>query len=132
MNKTIQLVLTLTIALVIFYAVYKIFATLKDGVGFFKDNAEKFDPTSDKNLAYTGVNKIVQAVTGEKDVTLGTKIYDVVDSIKGWFGFSDADKQKAAEAQAKIDIAGRKATLKTVNANPSPVLDSDYLQRNPL
>lgn len=34
------------------------------------------NPASDKNLAYTGVNSVVQTLTGDKDATLGTKLYD--------------------------------------------------------
>lgn len=32
--------------------------------------------TSDKNLAYQGANAVIQAITGEADTSLGSKIYD--------------------------------------------------------
>ncbi len=35
------------------------------------------NPTSDKNLAYTGVNAVGAAVTGDKDFSLGSWLYDV-------------------------------------------------------
>lgn len=40
-------------------------------------NRERFNPTSEKNLAYTGVNSIGEALTGDKDFTLGGWIYDL-------------------------------------------------------
>lgn len=36
------------------------------------------DPTSDKNLAYTGVNKVGAALTGEQDFKLGVWLYDML------------------------------------------------------
>lgn len=35
-----------------------------------------FDPTSDQNIFYQGANKVVQAVTGQKDQTVGGVLYD--------------------------------------------------------
>src|SRR4051812_16119313 len=53
-------------------------------------NREKFDPTSDKNLAYQGANKIVQAITGDKNQTVGGAGFDLVDSVKQFFGAKPA------------------------------------------
>jgi hypothetical protein len=39
-------------------------------------NKERFDITSSKNLAYTGASSVVEALTGEKGATVGTKAYD--------------------------------------------------------
>lgn len=39
-------------------------------------NRELVDITSDKNLAASGVNKIGAALTGDKDFSLGSRIYD--------------------------------------------------------
>lgn len=35
-----------------------------------------FDPTSDQNFAYTGVNQVGSRVSGDRDWTLGGWIYD--------------------------------------------------------
>lgn len=37
---------------------------------------ETLNPASDKNVVNQGVNSAVQAVTGDENATLGTKIYD--------------------------------------------------------
>lgn len=42
-----------------------------------KKVGQALDPTSDKNVAYQGTNAVVQAVTGDKDATVGTKIWDI-------------------------------------------------------
>lgn len=52
---------------------------------FFKDEVaagaaavgNAVDPTSDKNLAYKGVNAVGGALTGAKDFSLGGWLYDV-------------------------------------------------------
>lgn len=38
--------------------------------------AEAVNPLSDKNLAYTGTNAVGAAVTGDKNFSLGSAIYD--------------------------------------------------------
>lgn len=43
----------------------------------------KVNPVSDQNLAYTGVNKIGSAVTGDKDFSLGVWIYDKTHPAEG-------------------------------------------------
>jgi hypothetical protein len=37
---------------------------------------DALNPASDKNLAYTGVNAVGAAVTGDKDFTLGGAVYE--------------------------------------------------------
>lgn len=49
------------------------------------------DPTSDKNVFYGGANAVVQAVTGDKNDTLGTWFY----------GLTHADPLAAPVAQSK-------------------------------
>lgn len=39
-------------------------------------NRELVDITSDKNLAASGVNKVGAALTGDKDFSLGARIFD--------------------------------------------------------
>lgn len=41
------------------------------------------DPTSDKNLAYRGTNAIGEALTGDKDFTLGGWLYDITHPNEG-------------------------------------------------
>ena len=41
------------------------------------------NPVNENNMFNSGVNKIVQFVTGEKDVMLGTMIYDWLHSNEG-------------------------------------------------
>lgn len=43
---------------------------------------ETLNPASDKNIVNRGVTEIVRTITGDKNATLGTKIYDVVQSVK--------------------------------------------------
>lgn len=43
---------------------------------------EKLNPASDKNIVYDGVNAALQAVTGQKNQTLGGWIYDVTHRAK--------------------------------------------------
>lgn len=38
---------------------------------------EKFNPTSDKNLAYQGTNSLVQQLTNDPNATVGTALYDL-------------------------------------------------------
>lgn len=44
--------------------------------GMFKAGA--FDPTSNKNLAYQGANKVLAAATGDQVNSLGTKFYEFI------------------------------------------------------
>ena len=44
---------------------------------------EKLNPASDQNLAYGGVNALIGC--GDGSCSLGTKIADGVDAVKGWF-----------------------------------------------
>jgi hypothetical protein len=53
-------------------------------------NREKFDPTSDKNFAYQDANSIVQVLTGDKNQTVGGAGFDLVDSVKQFFGAKPA------------------------------------------
>lgn len=50
------------------------------GVAYFVGrhlwNTGAIDPTSDKNVAYTGVNAVGAVLTGDKDFSLGSAIYD--------------------------------------------------------
>ena len=40
-------------------------------------NAALFNPTSDKNLAYTGVNNVGSSITGDPNWSLGGWVYDI-------------------------------------------------------
>lgn len=44
---------------------------------------EDLNPVSDKNLAYRATNAVTQAATGDKDTSLGSKVYD-------WFNAPNA------------------------------------------
>lgn len=81
------------LALVLGYVVYRKFGNAL---------ATTFNPASDQNAAYKGVNALGHA-TGliDEDDTLGTAIYGAVDTVAGWFGMSDADKQRKAEEDAR-------------------------------
>lgn len=47
-------------------------------------------------------------LTGNKDFTLGSGIYDGVNAVKGWFGASDEDKQREAELKSAIEIYNKR------------------------
>lgn len=47
------------------------------GYRLIKALGPRFDPTSDKNLAYTGVNAVGAAVSGNKDFSLGGWFYEL-------------------------------------------------------
>jgi hypothetical protein len=57
--------------------------------------AETLNPLSDKNVAYSGTSAIVQSVTGDKDATLGGKLWE-------WFSPESFDT-----IRFKADINGR-------------------------
>ena len=56
-----------------------------------KENAYLVDPTDPNNAAYVGVNKVGTAITGDQNFSLGVKVFDAVDTVKGWFGFGEPD-----------------------------------------
>lgn len=70
MNTKVALVLGAA-GLVLGYLIYK---SAKDGLAAA---AAAVNPLSDKNAAYTGVNAVGSAVTGDKDFSLGSWLYDV-------------------------------------------------------
>lgn len=48
-----------------------------------KDVVKKdLNPTSDKNLAYRGVNAVGEAITGDQNFSLGSWLYDVFNPPK--------------------------------------------------
>lgn len=55
---------------------------------------EKLNPTSDKNIAYEAANVITREISGDPDATLGTKLFEVVDDIKGWIPFLESTKER--------------------------------------
>lgn len=68
------------------------------GIGFvLYKNREKFNPVSDKNLAYISVNKVGADLTGDQYFTLGTWLYNVThpdeakDLVKGSPGRSSQE-----------------------------------------
>lgn len=63
--------------------------------------AEKVNPASPNNLLYSGVSNLGAWATGDESYTLGSSIYDMVDSVRGWWGDSDADRQRAAYEAAR-------------------------------
>lgn len=104
MIKNIQMVVMLVVVAVIAYLLYQVFE-------FFKNNKEKFNPVSDKNLAYQGANAVVQAVTGDDNATVGTWLYD-------WFNPPKPLPYDATQAQkTRAAIAANKAS-KSANTNP--------------
>lgn len=64
-------------------------------------NRERFNPTSDKNFAYSGVNAVGSALTGDKDWSLGVAIYEAVDKVQDVLPFVDSDAERAAKAAAQ-------------------------------
>jgi len=79
-----------------------------------KDIAQAVDPTSDKNLAYQGVNKVGEVLTGDKDFSLGGWIYDLVHPHAG------------EEAIAPTPLKGH-----DTDQLPAPATDADYGQGLP-
>jgi hypothetical protein len=67
-------------------------------------NKERFDVTSSKNLAYTGANNVGAALTGDEHFSLGVKVFDVVDSIKGFFGGGEPDLTEPTVAPDPLHI----------------------------
>lgn len=68
------------------------------GVVWLIRNREKFDPTSDKNLANVALHDLL-GIDTEKE-SLGTIAYDNVQGIKDWFGgiFGSTDElERGAE-----------------------------------
>jgi type IV secretory pathway TraG/TraD family ATPase VirD4 len=72
-----------------------------------------FDPTSAQNIAYTGTSKIIQAVTGEKNVTLGSKIAD-------WF---KSDAEKAVETMLSTGTVTGYPKIITAPGAPAMIVD---------
>jgi hypothetical protein len=64
-----------------------------------------------------GIDSAVQGISGDKDATLGTAIYDGVDKVAGWFGNSDADKMAAAESVAQRTSVGK---IKPIASTETP------------
>lgn len=50
--------------------------------GFF---TQTINPLSDKNAAYTSANSIVQALSGDNTATVGTKVFDIVQTTQNFF-----------------------------------------------
>lgn len=84
---------------------------------------EKLNPASDKNLVYEGTNKIVQELTGDKDATLGTKIYEAVDYISGILPYFESDKEKQDRIREEA-LAAKKSRFSSgeLTKNPSYVI----------
>lgn len=83
---------------------------------FVSSNKEKFNPGSDKNIVYSGVNKIVQSATGDETATLGTKIYDAVDKVYEWLPFLESDNERIDRLNKEV-LESRKSnsTVRGVN-----------------
>lgn len=71
------------------------------------------DPTSDKNLAYSTVNAIGAAVTGDKSFSLGSRIYD----------WTHADDDPAAWKPGEYErIFGGGAANVPSSVSPTPII----------
>lgn len=53
---------------------YLVYRAAKQGL---EAAAQAINPVSDKNLAYRGVNAVGEAITGDKEFSLGSWLYDV-------------------------------------------------------
>lgn len=72
------------------------------GVRWLYTNRQRFNPTSDQNLAYSGVNAVGSALSGDADWSLGVAVYEAVDAVKEWLPFVDSDAERAEEASAEF------------------------------
>lgn len=72
--KAVAILAGLAVAGFVAYKLYKGVAVV--GEAAKEIVTEKLNPVSDKNIAYNGVNSILQTLTGDQNATLGGKIYD--------------------------------------------------------
>lgn len=76
-----NLVLYGVMAVAVIYVVYNGKKAVSAVVDTAKNVVAKdLNPASDQNLAYRGVNKVGEAITGESNWTLGGWIYDITHS----------------------------------------------------
>jgi hypothetical protein len=75
------------------------------------------DPTSDKNVFYRGANAVVGAVTGDKDATVGTKLWDVFNR--------DVDKQISDMLKGTAPQASYDETDRLAKRYPAPAPDPE-------
>lgn len=68
--------------------VLAVVAVVAVGAGAFwvYKNRERFNPTNPDNLAHSGANAVGAALTGDKDFSLGVKVFDAVDALKSLVG----------------------------------------------
>lgn len=71
----------------VIYAGYKVKQGL-DAAGTAAGKAvdavgKALDPTADTNVAYKASNSLIGC--GDGSCSLGTKVYDAVDAVRGWF-----------------------------------------------
>lgn len=89
-------------------------------------NREKFNPTSDQNLAYQGVNSVVQAATGDGNATLGSWLYDLVNGSDT--GPCNKGMRDAAAARGfRCEVAADGRSERLVRIDPEPAPESDQL-----
>lgn len=100
-------------ALAIYFIAKKSAGAAGDAFGKF---GEAINPINRENVFYTSVNAVGGAVTGDQDFSLGSRIYDAVDTVSGWFGMSDADKMRRAEEAARQTLNQDERWLKMDNA----------------
>lgn len=65
------------------------------------------------------INALASKITGNKDDTLGTAIYDGVDRVKDFFGFDSDVGRARAEKEQMAKIAASRPKVSSTTANPS-------------
>lgn len=93
---------------------------------FFENLKDRFNPTSDKNLAYSGVNAIGAAVTGDENFTLGGAIYEATHDEQGGVDLPNLNPFAAAfrfgedlGSRIASQFDEREATPGTVSSGPT-------------
>lgn len=62
------------------------------------------------------LNPAAKAITGDESSTVGTALYDGVDKVKGWFGFSDKDNAKKKLQQDADERIAKNGTISSAAA----------------
>jgi hypothetical protein len=89
MRNAIQLAYLLIVGVVVAAVGYLVYKLVTKGPDAAKAALGAINPNSPDNVFYKGANAVTGTITGDPNTSLGSKIYDAVDTVKGWFGFGD-------------------------------------------
>lgn len=101
-KSIVWLIVAALVVGLVFWAIEKILG----GLG-------KFNPTSDKNIFYQGANSIVQALTGDKNATVGTALYNATHSDSN--PTDDVNKANQTGDLSYLSASEQEQAVKTCN-----------------